>query len=358
MVGGELHHPVAHAHLVGIRLAGQRGGGEALADLDALHRVDRHQRRGDLGIELAVDRRAQAGRDAFGHHLDHRAGRGTGLAHLGQVALPTASRSAGSGQKNGLSSTASQSQRARSMRCGPICTSAPRMRTAVAQHLARHAAGGDAHRGLARRGPAAAAIVADAVFQLVGQVGVAWPELRGDRRVVARALVDVVDLHGDRRAGGQALEHAGQDADLVRLLALRGEARLAGAAAVEPGLDVGLGQRDARRAAVDHAADRRPVAFAPGGDAEQMAEAVMRHRRMVSRIAPPPAPSRKGRGSDGIAPPPLAGGGWGEGAVRLMSPLDDARCRARPGSSCRRYGSRNRRDAPRRSRPTDRSDSR
>ena len=93
--------PVAHAHLVGIRLARQRGGGEALADLDALHRVDRHQRRGDLGVQLAVDRRAQAGGHAFRHHLDHRAGRGTRLAHLGQVALPTASQWPGRGRRTG-----------------------------------------------------------------------------------------------------------------------------------------------------------------------------------------------------------------------------------------------------------------
>ena len=73
------------------------------------------------------------------------------------------------------------------------------------------------------------------------------------------------------------LEHAGQDAHRVRLLALGGEVRLAGPAVVEPGLDVGLGERDARRAAIDHAAHRRPVAFAPGGDAEQMAEGVVRH---------------------------------------------------------------------------------
>ena len=53
---------------------------------------------------------------------------------------------------------------------------------------------------------------------------------------------------------------------------------LAGAALVHPGLDVGLGQRDARRAAIDHAADRRPMAFAKGGDAEKMAEGVVRHR--------------------------------------------------------------------------------
>ena len=60
----------------------------------------------------------------------------------------------------------------------------------------------------------------------------------------------------------------------VRLLALRGEARLPGPALVEIGLDVGFGERNARRAAVDHAADRRPMAFAEGRDPEKMAERV------------------------------------------------------------------------------------
>ena len=81
---------------------------------------------------------------------------------------------------------------------------------------------------------------------------------------------------------GRARKDAGQDADLVGLAALGHEARLAGAAAVEPGLDVGLGQRDAGRAAIDDAADGRAVALAPGGDAEEMAEAVVRHGRASS----------------------------------------------------------------------------
>ena len=50
-------------------------------------------------------------------------------------------------------------------------------------------------------------------------------------------------------------------------------------------------ERDARRAAVDHAAERRPVAFAEGRDAEQMAEGVVRHgktraRGVVARVSP------------------------------------------------------------------------
>ena len=185
----------------------------------------------------------------------------------------------------------------------------------AAQHDAGDGAGGDAHRGFARRGTAAAAIVADAVFQVVGQVGVARAELLGDRGIVARPLVLVLDQQADRRAGGDALEHAGQDADLVGFLPLGGEFRLARAALVQPGLDVGLGQRQQRRAAIDHAADRRPVAFAPCRDPEQMAETVVRH--------------------DGAA-----------------VSLPRWRCRARPDVSCRRCGSRNRRDAPPRSRPT------
>ena len=111
----------------------------------------------------------------------------------------------------------------------------------------------------------------------------AGPVAVADLRIILRALVDVLDLQRDRRAGRDqaagrlVLEHAGEDLHLVRLAALRGEARLAGPALVEKGLDLRLGDRDSGRAAVDHAADRRPVALAPGGDAEEMAEGVVGH---------------------------------------------------------------------------------
>ncbi len=184
----------------------------------------------------------------------------------------------GSGQKNGFSSTACQSHRARSIRCGPICTRAPRTRTAFPSTSRATAPAATRQRGLARRGAAAAARVAHAVFQVVREIGMARTELLGDVAVVARALVHIVDLQGDRRAGGQPFIGAGQDAHGIRLGPLRGEARLAGAAAVEPGLDVGLRQTQSGRAAVDHAADGGAVALAPGRDPEQMTEAVMRHR--------------------------------------------------------------------------------
>ena len=70
----------------------QRRRGEAVADLDPLDGVDAHQRARELGVELAVDRRAPAGRNALGDDLDHRADRGAGLAHLvemvGEAAPP------------------------------------------------------------------------------------------------------------------------------------------------------------------------------------------------------------------------------------------------------------------------------
>ena len=122
--------PSCHAHLVGVLLAGQRGGGEAVADLHALHRVDPHQRRGEVGVELAVDRRAQARRHALGHHLDHRAGGRAGLAHRRQDRPPrSAAIDRVRAEERIVVRPASQSQRARSIWCGPICTSAPRMRT-------------------------------------------------------------------------------------------------------------------------------------------------------------------------------------------------------------------------------------
>ena len=153
----------------------------------------------------------------------------------------------------------------------------------LGQDLARDGAGGDPHRGLARRRAPAAAIVAQAVLGLIGEVGVARAKLVLDVGIVLRALVGVLDQERNRRArrhlraGLRMRHHAGQDLHRVRLLPLRGEARLAGPAAIEVALDVGLGQRDQRRAAIDHAADRNPVALAEGRDAEQMAEGVVGH---------------------------------------------------------------------------------
>src|SRR3546814_20094067 len=89
-----------------------------------------------------------------------------------------------------------------------------------------------------------------------------------DLTICRRALVLVLERQADRLAGGLAFEDAGQDLDPVRLATLGREAGLPRPSPVEPMLDIRLGQRNARRCPVDDAADRRPMALAPGGEAE------------------------------------------------------------------------------------------
>jgi hypothetical protein len=113
----------------------------------------------------------------------------------------------------------------------------------------------------------------------------AGPELVLDVGIILRALIGVLDQQRDRRArrhlraGLRMGHHARENLHRVGFLALGGEARLAGAAAVEIVLDVLDGQRQQRRAAIDHAADRNPMAFAEGRDPEHVAEGVEGHFR-------------------------------------------------------------------------------
>ena len=66
-------------------------------------------------------------------------------------------------------------------------------------------------------------------------------------------------------------------ANRIGLLALSDELGLARAPLFHPGLNVSLGQFDARRTAIHHTADGGPMAFAKSGDTEEMAECVMGH---------------------------------------------------------------------------------
>ncbi len=108
-------------------------------------------------------------------------------------------------------------------------------------------------------------------------------EFVADLRVVLGALVDILDKQRDRRAGRDLrrhafiLEDAGQDLHRVRFLALGDEFRLSRTAAIQVALDVSLGECNAGWTAIDHAADRRPMALAKGRDPKQMAETVVRH---------------------------------------------------------------------------------
>src|SRR4051812_5789920 len=105
----------------------------------------------------------------------------------------------------------------------------------------------------------------------------ARPEPVGDVAVIPGALIDILDQKRDRRTGRLPLKHAGEDFYLVRLAALRRVAGLTRPPPVEPVLDVGLGEREARGHAIDDDADRRPVALAPGRETKKGSKAIAGH---------------------------------------------------------------------------------
>ncbi len=293
-IGLEFDVLAFHPHFVGIVFARQRGGAETGADFHALDRVDAHHRGGEVRVELAVNRRAETGRHAGGHDFDHRADGRALLAHGVEIGFP--------------------------FFCGRrvrtpervLCYIGPTPPVAVDFHLAhlhhgaadpdpatqdfpRHRARRHPAGGFPRRRPAAAAIVADAVFFPIGVIRMAGAELVLDVAVILRSRILVADHQAERGAGGLALEHARHDFDRVRFLALGHEAGRARLALVQPCLDVGFAQLQPGRHAVQHAADGRAVAFAPRGDAEQMPEAVIGHwvGPLVPRVAAPArSPSR------------------------------------------------------------------
>src|SRR4029453_4101826 len=77
-----------HAHLVGVLFARERRRGKARADLDALDRIDAHQPRGDILVELAIDGRSEAGGPALPHDLDDGADGRASLPYLVEIVLP------------------------------------------------------------------------------------------------------------------------------------------------------------------------------------------------------------------------------------------------------------------------------
>src|SRR5690606_1049278 len=101
--------------------------------------------------------------------------RGAALAHLHQVALPGLGGLAVGAEERVVVHGRPVPLRAVDFPLAHLHQRATD-RDGFAEHLARDRAGRDTERGLARRGPAAAAIVTDTVFQPVGEVGMARAE--------------------------------------------------------------------------------------------------------------------------------------------------------------------------------------
>jgi hypothetical protein len=134
-------------------------------------------------------------------------------------------------------------------------------------------------------------MIPDSIFEIISEIGVAGPVGVLDRVVVLGALIGVLDQERDRRSGRHLalgffiMKNAGEDFDLIGLLPLGCEARGARTPLAEEGLDVAFFERDQRRTAIDHAADRGTMAFAKGRHPKEMAEGIVRHGYYRNPIA-------------------------------------------------------------------------
>src|SRR5690606_26841148 len=202
-------------------------GSEAIANLHALHRIDAHQRNSEISVKLAIDRCAKTDGNTRGDKLNHRTAGGAAFAHAIKIGFPVL---------RGLCIRAAEGNVLRFCPVPVVAVYLVRthlyQRTAYGDGLAKDRAGNstgsNTRRRLARRRAPAAAMIADAIFSEIGEVGMAGPELLDDVAIVFRALIDILDHQRNRRAGGEfhpVLDKgAREDFHLIRLAALRGEA--------------------------------------------------------------------------------------------------------------------------------------
>ena len=173
---------LAAAYLVGVGFAGKSGGGKTVADLDALDRVDRHKGARQFRVELAIDWRAPARRHIFGHDLDDGADGGPCLADGIEIGLEKRRR-LGVGAEEGIFGALVP------IPIGAIDFVRTHLHERAAdQHLlddfSRDRARRHAHGGFPRGRTAAAAMVPDSIFAIIGKIGVARPVGVLDRVVV------------------------------------------------------------------------------------------------------------------------------------------------------------------------------
>src|SRR6185437_2487898 len=235
--------------LVAMLAAALRDRTGARADLHRLDGIDSHERAGDIGIEAIEDRLAEAGRYARRNHGHPGAERIAFRAQLPDEHLELRDpRRIGTEERVLVGEcriARFQSQGAHLAQVAVDPDAEPRC-----QVFAGDRPGRDPHHRLAGRRSPAAAVVAQAVFLLIGVVRVPGPEAVLDLLVIARTRVGILDQEADRRAGGLSVEDTREDADLVAFTALADELRSARAASVDILLDVLLRQRKSRWAAV------------------------------------------------------------------------------------------------------------
>ncbi len=256
---------------------------ESVADLDALDRIDAHHRVGDLGIELVKQRLAEANRHIQRLDPQRSADRVTRLAQRIHRSLQgfDASR-IGRGGKEGVGADlAPVLDRNRHIADGGHAA-AQLGAVLLAQPLTSHRASRHHRSCQPGRRATSTARIAQPVLVPVGVVSMTGAEAACNVAVVLAALIGVADQQGNWRAGGTAFVDAGEDLDRIGLVALSHMPTGARAATVQFRLNVSFRQQQARRAAIDHTADRGAVAFAEVGDSKERAEGAAGHRKKLS----------------------------------------------------------------------------
>ena len=270
MVGGEL---AAGEDLVVVFRALHGRRGESRAELDALHAADGEYGVRGQRVELVEDGFAESGRkpERFAeNHAADAVGRGfpDGPDH--------AFRRFAVGRADGIAFDLVPVDRVRldpgDFDGAGADADAVRREDELGDGSGRHT--GD--RFASGRSPASAG-VAESEFAFPCVIGVAGPEEVRDRIVVAAFLIGVPEEDGERCAGGDAVEHAGEDFGFVRFGSGRGHAGLAGATPGELGSEEIEVDAEPGGDAVDDAAESGSVGFAERGDAEERAEGVGTH---------------------------------------------------------------------------------
>ena len=196
MVGAVDRLPViAGKDLIRVVFAGQFCRRHAFADFHALHGIDRHCCCGQVSVQFAVDRRAQPGGHARGCDLHHRAYGIARFAQAVQIGGPHF-RSLGIGNpERVLVDLVPVESRAVDLVLAHLHHVAgdPQSRHHRCKSRARQATCGHPRGGFAGGGPTATAIVADAIFLPVGDVGMSGAEFLGDFGIILGPLIGVFD---------------------------------------------------------------------------------------------------------------------------------------------------------------------
>ena len=265
---------------------------EAEPELDALHDVDAHDRRGQRGIEPAipVDVRPEPDRQAMGDDLEDATDR---VAVRARLVDAGDHRGLGGGVRTAQRRRVGLLARPRAVRrvdrhAADLGGERPDLDPHLAQERARDGTRRDPGRRLAgARALEHVADVVEAVLERTGQVGVPGPDAgHGCRPLVAAVgelgelarlvLGQRCDLHHlrpvlpvavaheqqDRRAEGHAVADAAEDLGAVLFDLLARAPPVPLLAAGEVGGDGVLGQREAGRHALDRDAEGRSMRLA------------------------------------------------------------------------------------------------